>query len=157
MFFDPLEDKVIDYVGGQEDLQAGILRAIGDPAQRFAEDKLRLLRAVRFATRFQSQLDPATADAIRAMAGEITVVSAERIADELRKLLTDPRRADGIRLLAEVNLLAAILPEVTADTSAAPLRVLEALPADVVVSRWLWRRCCKTPIGRRRRAAFVSG
>jgi poly(A) polymerase len=131
MFFDPLEDQVIDYVGGQDDLRAGVLRAIGDPAQRFAEDKLRLLRAVRFATRFQLKLDSATAHAIRAMAGEITVVSAERIAEELRKLLTNPRRADGVRLLADVNLLTPILPEVAADpTWPQSLRVLESLPAD---------------------------
>jgi poly(A) polymerase len=144
MFFDPLAQQVIDYVGGQEDLKAGILRAIGDPAQRFAEDKLRLLRAVRFATRFKLTLDPATSHAIRSMAGEITVVSAERIADELRKLLTDPRRADGMRRLQEVNLLAPLLPEMAATVDfpqgppAAPvgdlwthtLRVLELLPVD---------------------------
>jgi len=82
MFFDPLERQLIDYVGGQADLQARVLRAIGDPALRFAEDKLRMLRAVRFATRFELKVDPATVDAIRAMALEITVVSAERIADE---------------------------------------------------------------------------
>jgi poly(A) polymerase len=129
MFFDPLEDEVIDYVGGREDLQNGILRAIGDSKQRFAEDKLRLLRAVRFATRFQLRLDAATDAAIRAMAGEIKAVSAERIAEELRKLLTDPRRADGMRLMAEVNLLAPILPEVAADVTST-LRVLEQLPAE---------------------------
>src|SRR5947208_9104318 len=114
MFFDPLTEQVIDYVGGRDDLRDGVLRAIGDPAQRFAEDKLRLLRAVRFATRFNLTLDPATAHAIRAMAGEITVVSAERIADELRKLLTDPRRAAGMRLMDEVALVTPILPEVEA-------------------------------------------
>jgi poly(A) polymerase len=132
MFFDPLEDKVIDYVGGQEDLRAGILRAIGVPAQRFTEDKLRLLRAVRFATRFNLTLDPVTTAAIRAMAGEITVVSAERIAEELRKLLTNPRRADGLRLLKDVNLLAPLLPEVaaTGDGWTHTLRMLELLPAD---------------------------
>ncbi len=132
MFFDPLDDKVIDFVGGQDDLRAGLLRAIGDPAQRFTEDKLRLLRAVRFATRFQLKLDPATAAAIRTMAGEITIVSAERIAEELRKLLTDPRRADGIRLLNAVNLLAPLLPEVTTtgDVWTHMLRMLELLPAN---------------------------
>src|SRR5262249_47785289 len=76
MFFDPLEDRLIDYVGGEQDLRNKVLRAIGDPAERFAEDKLRLLRAVRFATRFGLALDPATAAAIRAMADQITVVSA---------------------------------------------------------------------------------
>ena len=99
MFFDPLDGEVIDYVGGRADLDARVLRAIGDPAERFREDKLRLLRAARFATRFRLALDPATADAVRTMAKEIVVVSAERIADELRKLLTDPNRGEGVRLL----------------------------------------------------------
>jgi poly(A) polymerase len=144
MFFDPIADKVIDYVGGRDDLTAGVLRAIGDPAQRFAEDKLRMLRAVRFATRFGFTLDPATAHAIRAMAGAITVVSAERIAEELRKLLTGPRRADGLRLMDDVALLTPVLPEAEEmkrqpqGPPAAPvgnvwthtLRVLELLPAD---------------------------
>jgi poly(A) polymerase len=111
MFFDPLEGRLIDYVGGQEDLQKRLLRAIGDPAQRFAEDKLRMLRAVRFATRFDLAIDPATAAAVRAMAHQMTVVSAERIADELRQLLVHPRRARGVQLLDELGLAAAILPE----------------------------------------------
>src|SRR2546421_9642884 len=80
MFFDPLDNQLIDYVGGQDDLRAKVLRAIGDPTARFAEDKLRLLRAVRFATRFELTVEPATETAIRAMAPAITVVSAERIA-----------------------------------------------------------------------------
>src|SRR5690242_2559491 len=71
MFFDPLENRLIDYVGGQEDLQARVLRAIGDPKQRFAEDKLRMLRAVRIATRFELEIEPATAEAIRVMAPQI--------------------------------------------------------------------------------------
>src|SRR2546423_12854917 len=87
MFFDPLTDQLIDYVGGQEDLRARVLRAIGDPVRRFTEDKLRMLRAVRIATRFDLTLDEATATAVRAMAPEIRAVSAERIAEELRKLL----------------------------------------------------------------------
>jgi poly(A) polymerase len=128
MFFDPLEEKVIDYVGGQADLKASILRAIGEPRQRFTEDKLRMLRAVRFATRFGFALDPSTADAIRFMAGDIKVVSAERIAEELRKLLTDPRRAEGVRLLSDVGLLAVLLPEV-ADVEKT-VRLLNALPGD---------------------------
>jgi poly(A) polymerase len=111
MFLDPLGGELIDYVGGRADLDAKILRAIGDPAARFAEDKLRLLRAVRFATRFDLALDPATADALRAMAGQIVVVSAERIAEELRKLLTCPQRARGVRLLDETGLARALLPE----------------------------------------------
>src|SRR5205085_12492447 len=77
MFFDPLAGELIDYVGGKADLEARLVRAIGDPAVRFAEDKLRMLRAVRIATRFDFALDQATADAIRAMAGQIVTISAE--------------------------------------------------------------------------------
>src|SRR5437870_5037896 len=111
MFFDPLDNQLIDYVGGQEDLQAKLLRAIGDPTARFAEDKLRLLRAVRFATRFDLTLDPATEHAIRAMADQVTVVSAERIAEELRRLIVYPQRSRGVNLLYQTGLAAAILPE----------------------------------------------
>ena len=111
MFFDPLEDRLIDYVGGQADLQARVLRAIGDPARRFTEDKLRMLRGVRLATRFDLAIDPATAEAIRAMAGQITVVSAERIADELRKLLVDPHRARGVHSHVRPGADRPILPE----------------------------------------------
>ena len=111
MFFDPLENRLIDYVGGEADLRARLLRAIGDPATRFAEDKLRMLRAVRIATRFELTIDPATAAAIQAMAKEIVIVSAERIAEELRRLLVDPHRSRGVRLLDELGLAAVILPE----------------------------------------------
>jgi poly(A) polymerase len=111
MFFDPLEGRLIDYVGGQQDLQAQLLRAIGDPAARFAEDKLRLLRAVRFATRFDLTIEPATAAALQLMADQITVVSEERIAEELRRLLVYPQRARGMQLLYEVSLVKPLLPE----------------------------------------------
>jgi poly(A) polymerase len=114
MFYDPLEERVIDYVGGREDLQAKVLRAIGDAAQRFAEDKLRMLRAVRIATRFDLSIEAATYTAIRAMADQLGVVSAERIADELRKLLVHPRRARGVGLLLDLGLAGGILPEVVA-------------------------------------------
>jgi poly(A) polymerase len=136
MFFDPLGRRVIDFVGGQADLAAKVLRAIGDPRQRFTEDKLRLLRAVRFATRFELTLDPATADAVREMADRITVVAAERIAEELRKLLTDPHRAAGVRLLDSVNLVGPILPELlplkeSGDRWGHTVGVLERLPDPV--------------------------
>jgi poly(A) polymerase len=111
MFFNPVRGELLDYVGGREDLERRVLRAIGDPGLRFGEDKLRLLRAVRIATRFDLAIDLATADAIRPMAGRITVVSAERIADELRKLLVDPRRARGLELLLDLGLVGPILPE----------------------------------------------
>jgi len=111
MFLDPVSAKLIDYVGGQADLQAKILRAIGDPPLRFQEDKLRLLRAVRFATTFDLVIEPATAAAVRAMADQITVVSAERIAEELRRTLMSPRRGQGVNLIHELGLVAALLPE----------------------------------------------
>jgi poly(A) polymerase len=111
MFFDPVSEKLIDYVGGQIDLRAKMLRAIGDPAMRIDEDKLRMLRAVRIATRFGLIIDPETLSAIVAMADQIVVVSAERIAEELRKLLVDPCRAHGVNLLWETGLVRPILPE----------------------------------------------
>lgn len=111
MFYDPLENRLIDYVGGQEDLKNRCLRAIGDPRARFAEDKLRLLRAIRFAARFNLTIEPDTAAAIAAMAPQITVVSAERIADEFRRLLTHPTRLRGITLMQELKLIPPILPE----------------------------------------------
>ena len=110
LFYDPLDEKLIDYVGGERDLQAGILRAIGNPAARFAEDKLRMLRAVRFATTFGFAIDEATLVAIRAMAAEVEVVSAERIGAELRKMLQHPNRSQGVLLLHETGLMRPLLP-----------------------------------------------
>ena len=112
MFFDPIASKLYDYVGGQHDLEVAVLRAIGDPRERIKEDKLRMLRAARMAMRFDLRIEPATHEAIRALAKEITIVSPERIADELRKMLVHPRRAEGMHLLEELSLLAPILPEV---------------------------------------------
>lgn len=114
MFFDPVAGKLIDYVGGRADLQARVLRAIGEPLSRFEEDKLRLLRGVRFATTFDLTIEPETESAIRAMAEQITVVSAERIADELRKMLVLPRRSRGVNLLYHLGLVRAVLPELLA-------------------------------------------
>ena len=111
LFYDPLEDRVIDFVGGQDDLARGILRAIGDARARFAEDKLRLLRAVRFAATLDFQLDPATRQALESMAGQVAQVSVERIADEMRRMLVHSSRVRGFVLLHEVGLLEAVLPE----------------------------------------------
>ena len=111
MFFDPIRRQLHDHVGGQDDLHARILRAIGDPEVRFQEDKLRLLRAVRIATRFELTIESRTESAIRRMASELPVVSAERIAEELRQLLVHPRRVHGLNLLMDLGLAAAILPE----------------------------------------------
>lgn len=127
MFFDPLEEKVIDYVGGKTDLEAKVLRAIGDPVARFTEDKLRLLRALRFASRFQLRIDPATETAIGAMAAQITVVSAERITEELRKMLTYPTRREAMLLVNRLGLLKPILPDF--DGEKATFAALAHLPA----------------------------
>ncbi len=112
LFFDPLEDKVIDFVGGQDDLQKRQIRAIGLAQDRFREDKLRMLRAVRFAATFDFSLDQQTRVAIEQMTAEIHVVSAERIAMEMRRMLTDQGRVNGIRLLVETGLARQIFPEI---------------------------------------------
>lgn len=111
MFYDPVAARVLDFVGGERDLAAGLLRAIGDPHDRMREDKLRMLRAARFAAALEFDLDPATAAAIRAMAPQITAVSAERIAQELRRMLVDPHRRRAMQLTRELGLLPIILPE----------------------------------------------
>ncbi|MGZ3431601.1 MAG: CCA tRNA nucleotidyltransferase [Isosphaeraceae bacterium] len=110
MFMDPESSQVIDYVGGLDDLRNQVLRAIGDPAERFREDKLRLLRAIRFAARFNLEIEPNTLQSLRAMAGEVVVVSPERIAQELRRMLVHENRAQAINMALEVGLVAAILP-----------------------------------------------
>ena len=121
LYLDPLTDTVHDWVGGQKDLAQRRLRTIGNPAQRFAEDHLRLLRAVRFAAQLDFEIEPATFAAVREMAGRITRVSAERIRDELLKLFRPPHAARGLDLLHESGLLAQVLPEmlptVTCDQS----------------------------------------
>jgi poly(A) polymerase len=111
LFFDPLKGEVIDYVGGQEDLRRRVIRAIGSPRDRIAEDKLRMLRAVRFAARFDFALDLATLAAIQEQARELVIVSAERVAAELRLILTHASRARGLELLSEAALLEVVLPE----------------------------------------------
>ena len=114
LFFDPIGGQVVDYVGGVADLQAGVVRAIGDPVRRFTEDKLRLLRAVRFAATFDFALDAGTLAAIRSMAGDVLQVSSERIGAELRRVLTHANRRRGVELLAEAELMAPLLSEVAA-------------------------------------------
>ena len=106
--------EVLDFVGGQADLRAALVRAIGDPGRRFAEDKLRMLRAVRFAARFGYQIEPDTFAAMQRRASEIHAVSAERIHEELTKLLTEGAARRGLELLDESGLLAQLLPEVSA-------------------------------------------
>ncbi len=104
LFLDPIEDRVIDHVNGRADIEAGILRTIGDPDRRFAEDHLRLLRAVRFAARLDFRVEPATAAAIRRHGPKLASISVERIWMELELILTDPSRARGWSLLVELGL-----------------------------------------------------
>ncbi len=114
MFFDPVSDEVIDFVGGRADLAARTLRAIGDPAQRFAEDRLRMLRAVRFATTLQFEIEDGTWQALLGHAGSIGEISAERIREELVRIFLSPQRVRGWDLLDASGLMAVVLPEVEA-------------------------------------------
>jgi tRNA nucleotidyltransferase/poly(A) polymerase len=109
MYFDPLEDRVIDQVGGMEDLRNRVVRAIGDPVQRFGEDHLRMLRGVRFAARLSFELEAKTAAAIRESAERIRDISAERIRAELLMILQSPTRRRGWDLLHELGLSAWIV------------------------------------------------
>ncbi len=112
LFEDPESGEVIDFTGGRADLAAGILRAIGNPADRFAEDALRLMRAVRFATALGFEIEPGTWEAIRANATGLDRISPERIRDEFSRLIVQPARARGLDLLVESGLIARFLPEV---------------------------------------------
>jgi poly(A) polymerase len=114
LLYDPEKKRVLDYVEGQADIHARRLRTIGDPALRFSEDRLRMLRAVRFAARFHFTLDPASLDAIQKLAPDISGVSAERIRDEIVKILTEGQARRGFELLDETGLLKEVLPEIKA-------------------------------------------
>ncbi len=114
LLYDPVREQVLDYVGGQADLRARRIRAIGDPVERFQEDRLRMLRAVRFTARFNFALDAAALEAIRKLAPLIHDVSAERVRDEIVKVLTEGQARRGFELLDETRLLAEVLPEIKA-------------------------------------------
>jgi len=114
LLYDPVAGKVIDHVGGRRDIERGIVRTIGDADERFAEDQLRLIRAVRFAARLDFAIEPATLEALTRLAPTVTTVSWERIRDELVKMLVGPNRGRALRLLHETGLLAAVVPEVEA-------------------------------------------
>jgi putative nucleotidyltransferase with HDIG domain len=114
LLMQPDTGAVLDFVGGQGDLKAGIVRAIGEPDRRFTEDKLRLMRAARFAARFGFQIEKETAGAIRRHAGKVTSVSAERLREEVTKILNEGQARRGFELLDELHLLLPVLPEVAA-------------------------------------------
>ncbi len=124
--YDPPNEAVIDFVGGRADLAAQLVRAIGDPAKRFAEDRLRLFRAVRFATVLEFEIEPATWDAIVRGSSTINTISAERIREELVRIFLSPHRVRGWDLLDASGLMKAILPEVDALER---LRAAAAIPS----------------------------
>ncbi|MBP7934480.1 MAG: CCA tRNA nucleotidyltransferase [Phycisphaerae bacterium] len=132
LFYDPVGKHVIDYVDGRRDIEAGIVRAIGDPEARFAEDHLRMLRAVRFATRFGFSIDPMTAGAICRLAERIRRISPERVREELEKMLVGSSRGHSVRLIAEVGLLPHLWPgsDWSSDRLDEAVRTLDALPED---------------------------
>jgi tRNA nucleotidyltransferase/poly(A) polymerase len=145
LLLDPVTSEVFDYVGGRSDLKHGVIRAIGEPDRRFAEDKLRMLRAVRFAARFDYKIEPQTFQAIRQLAPQIHQVSHERVRDEILKMLTEGRARRAFELLDETGLLEQVLPEVKkmqgveqppqyhpeGDVWVHTLLLLEGLPAGV--------------------------
>ncbi len=114
MLLDPVSREVLDYVGGRKDLEAGVIRTIGDAERRFGEDKLRMLRAVRFAARFEYAIEPETFAAMQRMAPEISIVSRERVRDELTRMLTEGHGHRAFLLLDESGLLQHVLPEISA-------------------------------------------
>jgi putative nucleotidyltransferase with HDIG domain len=114
MMLDPISGEVLDLVGGRNDLEARLVRAIGEPDRRFGEDKLRMLRAIRFAARFEYEIEPATFAAIQFRSSEIGMVSRERVRDELTKMLTEGHARRAFLLLDQTGLLQQVLPEISA-------------------------------------------
>jgi len=112
LLMDPATREVLDFVDGRADLRTGIVRAIGDPHARFAEDKLRMMRAVRFAARFGFRIEPETMAAAQALAPQVTQVSPERLREELTKLLTEGAARPGFELLDDTGLLTVVLPDI---------------------------------------------
>ncbi|MCP4708724.1 MAG: CCA tRNA nucleotidyltransferase [Planctomycetes bacterium] len=128
MFYDPIDEKVIDYVGGQNDLKKHLVRAIGDPGARFREDHLRMLRAIRFACRFEFSIENNTWLAIIKHASKIKRVSPERIAVELEHILVDPNRVLGIQLSRQSNLIKQIFPALDPNKIEKGIDVIRQLP-----------------------------
>jgi poly(A) polymerase len=129
LLYDPATHEVIDLVGGRADLEHRVIRTVGDPAVRFSEDRLRMLRAVRFAAELGFTVEQATLDAIPPLATKIRTVSAERIHEEMVRLLVAPGRGEAVRLLQSTGLLDAIAPEVAA------LAGVQAVPPDAAADR----------------------
>jgi len=159
MFFDPVEERVIDYVEGRKDLQRRLIRAIRDPHERISEDKLRMLRAVRFAARFDFRLEEKTAAAIRTHVADLHQVSVERISQELRHMFSHPRKRMALNLLSESSLFPVVFPQVSVEAFDATCRVVEHLALgtfEQVMSLLLREHLCVSESGFRRRAAEIS-
>lgn len=131
MFYDPIKKKLYDFVGGQEDLRAQVLRTIGEPEQRFSEDYLRMLRAVRFAVKLDFTIEPNTWRSIGTHAQKITRISAERIALELEEILTHPNRCRGAELLLTSGLAGALFPDVDENSLKEAIHVFVHMPKAV--------------------------
>ena len=114
LLYDPLRDEILDYVDGVNDIKRRVLRTVGEPGERFGEDSLRMLRAVRFAARLSFTIEPSTERSLREMAPAVLCVSAERIGEELSKIVAGPNAGRGLSLLDETGLLRVVLPEVYA-------------------------------------------
>jgi tRNA nucleotidyltransferase/poly(A) polymerase len=127
MFYDPVEEKVIDYVNGTDDLKAKIIRTIGAPDERFGEDYLRMLRAIRFSSQLGFEIAADTWNAIAGSAANITCISGERIAMEIEAIVSDPKRAGGVKMLIDSGLANTIFPEFAGDKAAFGIKVLENL------------------------------
>ncbi|HZU99280.1 MAG TPA: CCA tRNA nucleotidyltransferase [Planctomycetota bacterium] len=138
VFWDPVTEKSLDFVGGEEDLVKGVVRAIGDPDARFDEDRLRILRAPRFAGRLGFRIDAATAESARRRAKEVTVVSAERIREELEKMLLDPERARSLALVRSLGLGPVVLPQLDQAALDRAERVLAELPRRKLERPLVW-------------------
>jgi poly(A) polymerase len=131
MFFDPLEKETIDYVNGRRDLDKRVIRTIGKADERFAEDYLRMLRAVRFSTQLNFDIEPRTYNAIRKTASKINNISGERIAMELEGILIDPNRSAGVKLLMDSNLAQHIFTDFERPEAETAVKVLGKLPVKI--------------------------
>jgi poly(A) polymerase len=131
MFYDPLQKKVIDYVGGRIDLKKHLIRTIGNPDNRFSEDYLRMLRAIRFSTQLNFKIEPQTFSAICSQAENITKISAERVAAELEGIFISPNRAAGTMMLIETGLLQIIFTGFENEQSDFAVKVLKFLPGKI--------------------------
>ncbi|WP_417746469.1 CCA tRNA nucleotidyltransferase [Rosistilla oblonga] len=155
LFYDPIAGRVIDFVDGRSDLQAGVLRAIGDPDARICEDKLRMLRAVRMATVFGFEIESATRDALHRHAAEIDVVSNERVGAEMRRLLAATAAFDGLATLRETRISDVVFPQL-AEIWAAEIHQAD-LPAEIAAPATTGAGLMSKLLVARRECDFVSG